>query len=134
MDQKNKRKHLELIQNVITRMAGNLLYLKGWSITLIAAFFALATNNSEPNYLLAALTLIIILWLLDAYFLSQERLFRALYNAVRTKDEPVIDFSMDTRRYYKRNRTWSAAFFAKILLIFYGGISLIIAVLLFFKY
>ncbi len=35
----NKRKHLEFIQAIISRMAGNLFFLRGWTITLIAAFF-----------------------------------------------------------------------------------------------
>jgi len=33
---KNKRKHLELIQGIINRMASNLFFLRGWTITLIA--------------------------------------------------------------------------------------------------
>ena len=31
-----KIKHLEMIQGVINRMAGNSFALKGWSVTLIA--------------------------------------------------------------------------------------------------
>jgi hypothetical protein len=36
-----KEKHLELIQAVISRMAGNSFLLKGWSVTLAAALLAL---------------------------------------------------------------------------------------------
>ncbi len=76
----NKRKHLEFIQNVITRMAGNLFFLRGWTITLIAALFAFfvkeASNN--PIYIYIVYFLVVICWILDGYFLSQERLFRAL--------------------------------------------------------
>ena len=32
----NKRAHLEMIQAVITRMAGNSFLIKGWSVTLVA--------------------------------------------------------------------------------------------------
>ena len=35
-----KIRYLELIQNVITRMANNSFMLKGWAITLVAAIFA----------------------------------------------------------------------------------------------
>ena len=41
----NKLKHLEFIQAAINRMAGNLFMLKGWSVTLIAALFALAAKD-----------------------------------------------------------------------------------------
>ena len=40
-----KLKHLEMIQAVITRMAKNSFLLKGWSITLTAAIFALGTGT-----------------------------------------------------------------------------------------
>jgi hypothetical protein len=36
----NKIKHLEFIQSTVGRMASNLFLLKGWTITLIAAVFA----------------------------------------------------------------------------------------------
>ena len=39
-------KHLEFIQAVITRMAGNSFVLKGWAITLAAAGFALAAKET----------------------------------------------------------------------------------------
>jgi hypothetical protein len=45
----NKRKHLEMIQGVINRMARNLFFLKGWTTTLIAALFALAAKDANPS-------------------------------------------------------------------------------------
>jgi hypothetical protein len=43
----NKLKHLEFIQQAINRMASNLFLLKGWTVTLIAAMFALAAKESR---------------------------------------------------------------------------------------
>jgi hypothetical protein len=43
-------KHLEFIQNAITRMATNSFWLKGWAVTLVAATFAL--NITTPSSLL----------------------------------------------------------------------------------
>ena len=40
-----KLKHLEFIQGAVGRMASNLFLLKGWTITLIAALFALAAKS-----------------------------------------------------------------------------------------
>ena len=46
----NKRKHLEFIQNIISRMAGNLFFLRGWTITLIAALLALFIKGNNSEY------------------------------------------------------------------------------------
>ena len=45
----NKRKHLEFIQSVIARMNSNSFLIKGWSITLVSALFALAAKDSNLN-------------------------------------------------------------------------------------
>ena len=45
-----KLKHLEFIQQAINRMASNLFLLKGWTVTLIAAMFALAAKESRDLY------------------------------------------------------------------------------------
>ncbi|MDO8658713.1 MAG: hypothetical protein Q7K55_08280 [Candidatus Levybacteria bacterium] len=117
----NKRKHLEFIQNIISRMAGNLFFLRGWTITLIGALLALFSKGNNSNYIIYFLiVLTLVFWILDGYFLSQERLFRDLYNYVRKLKEEEIDFSMDISEYkkYKKN-TLIFAMFSSTLLIFY---------------
>lgn len=117
----NKQKHLEFIQNIITRMAGNLFFLRGWTITLIGALLALFSKNSSPYYVFYFLIVIVfIFWILDGYFLSQERSYRDLYNHVRKLKEEEIDFSMDISEYqkYKKN-TLIYSMFSLTLLIFY---------------
>ena len=86
----NKRKHLEFIQGIISRMAGNLFFLRGWTITLIGALLGLFSKNNSPDYIFYFLILVVfILWILDGYFLSQERSYRDLYNHVRKLKEGV---------------------------------------------
>lgn len=117
-----KLKHLEFIQQAINRMASNLFLLKGWTVTLIAAMFALATKESRDLYFLLAYFPTLMFWLLDGYFLSQERRFRSLYDHVTKLDERAIDFSMDTQPFKEsppRNK-WSHALFSPTLLIYYG--------------
>lgn len=76
----SKHKHLELVQDVVNRMAHHSFVLKGWSITLVVAVFALnAKDGLDRNYVLAALLPVFIFWFLDGYYLQRERLFRALY-------------------------------------------------------
>lgn len=128
----NKRKHLEFIQGVINRMAGNLFFLRGWTITLITGLFALsATNGSYGGYILLAYFLLLIFWILDGYFLSQERRFRCLYDDVRKLDEQKIDFSMNTKKYKDiwRN-TWLGSMLSATLLWFYVPLALAMFVVL----
>src|SRR4051794_12614264 len=73
-------KHLEMIQAIVTRMAGNSFLLKGWSVTIVAGLFALGGKDANATLVFLAIVPIVIFWGLDAYFLCQERCFRALYN------------------------------------------------------
>jgi hypothetical protein len=117
-----KLKHLEFIQQAINRMASNLFLLKGWTVTLIAAMFALAAKESRDLYFLLAYFPTLMFWLLDGYFLSQERRFRSLYDHARNLDEDAVDFSMDTQPFKAtpvRNK-WSHALFSPTLMIYYG--------------
>lgn len=128
----NKHKHLEFIQATVNRMAGNLFLLKGWTITLVAGLFALAAKDANKSYVIVAYFPLFIFWTLDGYFLSQERRFRALYDYVRTLQESMIDFSMDTAPYAKLPRnTWFGAMSSRTLVVYYGGLALIMLVLMF---
>ena len=127
----DKHKHLEFLQAAINRMAGNLFLLKGWSITLIAALFALAAKDSNQAYAALAYFPLLMFWTLDGYFLSQERCFRALYDHVRTLNESQIDFSMDTRPFKSEYRnTWSGAMLSRTLLVYYVSLAAILLVLM----
>jgi len=124
----DKQKHLEFIQMVINRMAGNSFLLKGWAITLVVALFVLSAKDTNQSYIFIVYFPVIIFWILDGYFLLQERLFRDLYDDVRKLDEKDIDFSMDTRKYKKNERnSWLRSMFSPTLLWFY--LSLIVVML-----
>lgn len=128
----NKRKHLEFIQNTISRMSGNLFFLRGWTITLITGLFALsASKGTYDGYILLAYFLLVIFWTLDGYFLSQERRFRCLYDDVRNLDEDKIDFSMKTKKYQNEWRnTWLGSMLSATLLWFYIPLALAMLVVL----
>jgi hypothetical protein len=89
-----KFKHLEMIQSVINRMAGNSFMLKGWAVVLVAGIFALADKDTEKMYFLVAYIPVIFFWILDTYYLLQERLYRSLYEKVRKTEDEDIDFSL----------------------------------------
>lgn len=134
MPMENKLKHLEFIQGAINRMAGNLFFLRGWTITLVAALLALFVKGTDSGYVFIVYFIIFIFWILDGYFLSQERLFRALYNHVITLDEKDIDFSMNTEKYKEDKKNgWLCAMFSPTILIFYLsllGVTLLIPYLI----
>ena len=94
MANENKIKHLEFIQNVITRMNSNSFMIKGWCVTLVAALFALAAKDSEVKFAIIAYIVIPTFWVLDGFFIIREKHFRDLYNQVRLKNEEDIDYSM----------------------------------------
>lgn len=107
-------------------MSGNLFLLKGWSVTLTAALFALAAKDTNKAYMVVAYFPLLIFWCLDAYFLSMERRFRSLYEDVRKLQEDEIDFSMNTESYKSNPRnSWSAAMLSRTLITYYAGLALV---------
>lgn len=121
-----KVKHLEFIQVIVNRMASNYFLIKGWCVTLVTAIFVLADKDMNPKFIIITYLSVIVFWILDGYYLYQERLFRALYNDVRIKNQ--TDFSMNTTPFEGGKNTWIVSMFSKTLNIFY--IALIVVVLI----
>ncbi|WP_395739923.1 hypothetical protein [Prosthecobacter sp.] len=126
-----KLKHLEFIQAVITRMNSNSFLLKGWSVSLVSAIFALAAKDANIRYAIIAYIPVIIFWALDGFFLSQEKQYRKLYEAVAAKDESQIDFSMNASSWNSDGRTWGKTCISKTLLPFHGALVLVVAIVMF---
>ncbi len=121
-------KHLEMIQAVIARMNTNSFLIKGWMITLVSAIFALAAKDANSRYVIIILC-IPAFWFLDALYLSQERQYRALYDAVRTSQD--TDYSMDASGYRNGKNTWLSAFFSITLLVTYLSVAIAILLIMF---
>lgn len=75
-------KEIDLIQSVITRMAQNSFYMKGWCITLIAAIFSLSESSAREHVYLPLAIMSLVFWALDSYYLRQERLYRKWYELI----------------------------------------------------
>lgn len=73
---------MRMLQNIITRMNSNSFQLKGWMITIVAAFLALFCNSGEPVYIFIAASMPVFFWMLDSYYLVQERKYRGKYKIV----------------------------------------------------
>jgi hypothetical protein len=124
-----KLKHLEFIQNIITRMANNSFMLKGWIITILGAILGLNKDDVDYKIVLVGIFLTVMFWILDAYFLKQERYFRKVYDEVRKKDDSDIDFSMALEAKQTSDLDWFVVFYSVTLRYYY--LSLIGALALF---
>ena len=89
-----KVKHLEMIQDVIKRMANNSLNIKGWLVAIITACLIFVSKDYSKYCLLATFILIFGFLVLDAKYLQYERKYRQLYSIVIKKEK--TDFSMST--------------------------------------
>lgn len=122
----NKIAHLQMIQGVIDRMGGNLFYLKGWVITLLAGIFVISSSLDISVWFYGIFIILLVLfWYFDGYFLSLERCFRDLYDKVREMNEEDIDFSMNIGEFIKlRDRSSFVTMLRPTLFWFYSVIIL----------
>ena len=117
-----KLKHLEFIQGVINRLSTNSFLLKGWSVVLVSALFALSANSSNVRFIMLAYIPAVVFWGLDGYFLSLERIYRKHYERVRVKEPKDIDFAMDTGGFQGGFKEWASAVCSKTLVPFHGAL------------
>ena len=98
-----KIKYLEIIQTVISRLAGNSFLIKGWAISIAITGFGVFETNKNTSFLWLIIFSSLIFWTLDGYYVRQERLFRKLYEdkAINNHKGKVINFSLSTVNYEK---------------------------------
>ena len=82
--------HLGMIQDVITRMAGESARMKQFALVALGALASTAEATNSVLLAWVAGVLAIVFWLLDARYLAQERWYRRLYDEVGAKrDRPI---------------------------------------------
>lgn len=117
-------KEIDIIQSIIKRMSHNSFLIKGWTLTLVVV--SLLLKGTQEHVFLAIIPLITF-WLLDSYFLRQERLYRKLYEWViknrLQKDDEL--FSMKTDR-FKDDVSKVKTTFSPTILWFYGTIAALV--------
>lgn len=128
----SKFKHLEMIQSIIQRMANNSFLLKGWTITLIVAIFALSDNDMNQNYFGLVYIPVLAFWFLDSYYLQLERKYKQLYNDVRQKQD--IDFDLNIENINAQTRKKQDLLYLKCLFsacesIFYIPILILLTII-----
>jgi hypothetical protein len=133
----DKQKHLEFIQDVISRLNSNSYQIKSWAITIVAAVLALYASTQKMDFILVGIFPTLIFWLMDAYCLKQERKFRGLYNDVAgISDIPrkIKSFDMNTD-FYKTEKYsyWKVLWTKTIWLVYFLIIVFLIAIYVYLK-
>jgi len=121
-------KEIEIIQDIIKRMAFNSFMIKGWAITLVVV--SLLLKGTEKYQIWIAFIPLLIFWFLDAYFLWQERMYRRLYEWVinnRLKTEEYL-FDMNAYRFKDKVQSIPRIMFSITLGWFYGSIAILIII------
>jgi hypothetical protein len=117
-----KRAHLAMIRKIINRMVAGSFLLKAWSVAIVSALLAVATNVEHARFAWLALFMAIAFWVLDAHFSRQLGLFRRTYQRVQALPESAVDFSMDTAVVDGEATSFGSALFSKSLAAFYGTV------------
>ncbi len=108
------------MQGVVNRLGHDSFLIKGWSMAILAAgIIFIARSQVQSNIALTFIIPVIGFWILDGYFLWQERLFRKVYDEVRTKE--TTNFQMNPMRHKDKPKcSWISSMFSVTLNIFYG--------------
>ena len=131
MSEERRLKHLELIQGIITRLSTNSFLLKGWSVVLVSALFALSAADSRMDFALVAFLPAFVFWGLDGFCLWRERHYRELYDHVRKQEDHKIDLSMRIEKFEDATPSYFRAICSKTILPFHLSIMLSVLLVVF---
>jgi hypothetical protein len=117
--------HLQMIQAVISRLAGQSTTVKGWSITLTGALLGYGASTRTPLIAFVAGYAVIAFAALDGYYLALERGYRSLYTEVL--DGQAEDWSMVNPRPIRS--LYLKATFSLANIILYGASLSVVAII-----
>ena len=128
-------KYLEMIQNIIERLARNSFQIKAWAATIFTATIILTYSIINTLIFIVLIAVISLFWALDSYYLKQERLFRKLYeekvdqfNNALEKDK-IEMFDMNVSNYQVKN-VFKTMFSISELLYYIAIIGTLVAFLI----
>jgi len=120
-------KEIDIVQDIIKRMAFNSFMIKGWAITLVVV--TLLLKGADYQVWIAFIPLLVF-WFLDAYFLWHERMYRKLYDWVINNRLKTDKYLLDMNAYRFKDEVQSR--FRIMLSItlgwFYGSIAILIII------
>lgn len=71
---------LQMIQAIITRLAGNSGALKGFTVPVVTALLGVGIDKNSDGFVWLGIYPIVVFGFLDAYYLALEKRYRTLYN------------------------------------------------------
>ena len=119
-------KHLEFLQNNITRMGQNSFQAKTWGISVVSALLAFMLSQQDQQVKQSCIIICIIatvlFCLLDVYYLYLERGYRALYNAAAglTPGQRITKYDMKIPEKERGFIKYLGAFISFSTGLFYG--------------
>jgi hypothetical protein len=116
----DQRKYLEMIQSGIARFSTNSFVLKGWTVALVTTVLGFAAQDAARAAVLA-LVPTVLFWVLDGYFLAQERAFRELFEQARKGQSETYAFPITGSELYE----WWRAVRSVTVLLFHGTLALV---------
>lgn len=121
----NTVESIKMIQNIISRLANNSFLLKSWTITVVVVTILFGKDSAGFNKSTAFIP-IFMFWLLDAYYLYQEQLFRELHNKIVKSNEVSIDKVFDFNvKPFKKKSKYCCAVFAAVEIGFYLPVAIL---------
>lgn len=110
-------KHLEMVQALVTRMAGYGVSFKSYCITVVTAVLGFAFTLQRPAVAALALLPLLSFALVDAQYLRIERRFRSLFDTVRSEgwlEMPTFEIKLENApkvSYWSALGSWSITSF-----------------------
>jgi len=95
VDADDRRKHLDYIQAVATRMSAASSAAKGWLLPVVTATYGFALTKKEYSISLLGIAAVLLFSFLDANYLREEKAYRRLYDAVARGRRDVPLFSLN---------------------------------------
>jgi hypothetical protein len=113
----DRLEYVKMIQTAIGRMAQNSFVLKGWSVTLATGILAVALGERQQAFAWLGLLPALAFWGLDAFYLRQEQLFRALHDNVCAAfgSASPVTFNMNTSKVTNPPMPWRCLLFSKTI-------------------
>jgi len=121
-------KEIDIIRDIIKRMAFNSFMIKGWAITLVVV--TLLLKGTEKYQVWLAFIPLLVFWFLDAYFLWQERMYRKLYDWVINNRLKTEEYLFDMNAYRFKNEVQSRVRIMCSITLgwFYGSIAILVII------
>lgn len=96
----DRRKHLDMVQAVVSRMASSSSTAKGWLLPVVTATYGFALVQHVPSVASLGLAAIVVFGVLDGHYLRQERAFRVLFRQIASGN--IGGYDMNPNRYFHK--------------------------------